>query len=180
MKKIAIAAALGGLLLAGCETTSSRPYTPSTQNIIAFQKAVPAGTKVSVADFKAADDVDVEPSCRLLGALEVAPGKTPVEFMQDAFRDELFRADVYSEDGTPLMATITELKPDSVGTGSWVIGLNVASPKNPTGIDVRTDYSFKTSYTAVRACQNVIDAFTPAVQETIGKVIADPGFRSLL
>ena len=180
MKKILILTVASALAISACETTSSRPYTPSTENIIAFQKAIPAGAKVNVGDFTAAEGVNVEPSCRALGALEVAPGKTPMEFVQDALRDELFESGRYSTDGTTLRGTLTALKPDSIGKGTWTIGLNIASDKLPNGIDVDTLYEFKSSYSAISACQNVIDAFTPAVQETIAKVIDHPEFGSLL
>ncbi len=181
MKKIILLSLLGSaVFITGCETTSSRPYSASTKNIIAFKKAIPTGKTVNVGDFKAAEGVDTEPSCRALGALEVSPGKTPMEFIEDAFREEIFEADAYDESGTLLSGTITKLKPDSIGKGTWTIGLNMASPKNPAGIDVSTLYEFKSSYSAISACQNVIDAFTPAVQETISKVIAHPEFQSLL
>ena len=180
MKYILLTSLLGAVALAGCETTSSRPYTASTENIIALKKAIPSSKKVEIGDFTAAEGVDVEPSCRALGALEVAPGKTPMEFIQDALREEVFKADAYDESGTPLTGLLTELKPDSLGRGSWDIGLNISSPKKPEGIDVATRYEFKSSYSAISACQNVIDAFTPAVQETISKVVSHPEFQSLL
>lgn len=180
MKNVLLIAAFGAIVLSACETTSSRPYSASTENIIAFQKAIPAGKKVNVGDFTAAAGVDVEPSCRALGALEVSPGKSPMEFIQDALRKEIFEADGYDESGTLLTGVLTELKPDSIGKGSWTIGLNLSSPNKPSGIDVNTVYEFKSSYSAISACQNVIDAFTPAVQETISKLIAHPDFDSLL
>ena len=125
MKKIAVLAAAGALMLvAGCETTSSRPYTPSTANIMAFQSALAdSGTKVQVADFKLADGVSENMTCRALGALEVAPGKTPVEFIEGAMRDELFAAGVYDQnEGEVIRGTIEELDFSSLGTGSWNIG----------------------------------------------------------
>ena len=179
-KTLLLTAIAAALTVSACETTSSRPYSASTENIIAFQKAIPAEKKVNIGDFTAAEGVNVEPTCRALGALEVSPGKTPMEFIQDALREEIFKADAYAESGTLLSGIITELKPDSIGKGTWTIGLNVSSPKKPSGIDVSTVYEFKSSYSAISACQNVIDAFTPAVQETISKLVKDPEFQSLL
>lgn len=180
MKKLLLPALLGAaFLFAGCETTSSRPYTASTKNIIAFQKAIPSGKTVSVNEFTAAEGVNTNPTCRALGAIDVAPGQTPVDFIEDALREEIFEAGKFDEAGVPLSGTITELVPDSLGTGTWTIGMNLASPNLPEGLDVSTVYEFKSSYSAISACQNVVDAFTPAVQDLIAKTIAHPDFEKL-
>ena len=168
-----------GLFVTACETTSSRPYSSSTKNIIAFKKAVPAGQKININTFTAADGVNINPTCRALGALEVSPGKDPIDFIQEALREEIFAAGVYDEAGTTIEGKLTSLVADSIGTGSWTIGLNLSSANNPAGINSETVYEFKSSYSAIRACQNVVDAFTPAVQDLISKVVADPNFDSL-
>ncbi|MEO0881817.1 MAG: hypothetical protein AAFY34_03700 [Pseudomonadota bacterium] len=180
MKKYFVLAS-AALALCACETTSSRPYTVSTENIMAFQsKLQSTDQKVQVADFSLAEGVKESMTCRALGALEVAPGKTPVQFIQGAMQDELFNAGaVDTSTGTVLNGRIEQLDFNSFGTGSWTIALNVSSEALPTGYTVDTKYSFKTSYSAVRACQNVIDAFTPAVQELIGKVVAHEQFDQL-
>ena len=169
------------LALGACETTSSRPYTVSTENIMAFQSVLsPTGQKVQVADFSLAESVSERMTCRALGALDVAPGKTPVEFIQSAMQDELFNAGVIdTQNGTVIRGRLDTLNFSSFGTGSWDISLNVSSDNLPEGYNVTTDYSFKTSYSAINACQNVIDAFTPAVQELIGKVVKDEKFPAL-
>lgn len=169
------------LALSACETTSSRPYTVSTENIMAFQSALsPSGQKVQVADFSLAEGVSDNMTCRALGALEVAPGKSPVEFIQGAMQDELFNAGVIDvQNGEVIKGRIEELDFNSFGTGSWDISLNVSSSHLPEGYTVSTNYKFKSSYSAINACQNVIDAFTPAVQELIGNVVKDTQFNSL-
>ncbi len=172
------AAALAALSLGACETTSSRPYTVSTQNVMAFQKAL-GDDKVQVGTFTTAEGVDENMTCRALGALEVAPGKTPVQFIEGALRDELFAAGAIDADGETINGVVEELSFNSFGTGSWTIKLKLSSAASPEGYSVSNEYSFKTSFSALSACQNVIDAFTPAVQELIGKTIADPGFDAL-
>lgn len=170
--------ALGLLGATACETTSSRPYTVSTQNVMAFQKSL-GDTKVQVGDFTTSEGVNENMTCRALGALEVAPGKTPVEFIEGALRDELFAAGAIDAGGQMINGEIKELAFNSFGTGSWTIVLNLSSEAAPSGYDVSTEYTFKTSFSAISACQNVIDAFTPAVQELIGKAIDDPQFKTL-
>ncbi|MFN3312098.1 MAG: hypothetical protein ACK46Q_01350 [Hyphomonas sp.] len=176
-----VCVAVAALSLCACETTSSRPYTPSTSNIMAFQSALKASdAKVQVAPFTMAAGVSENMTCRALGSLEVAPGKTAREFVEGAMRDELFAAGVYDmATGTVIRGELTELDFNSMGTGSWNIALKLSSDALPAGYTVATDYSFKTSYSALKACQNVIDAFTPAVQELISKAVADPSFKTL-
>ena len=176
-----VCAAAAVLTLCACETTSSRPYTPSTSNIMAFQSALKDdGTKVQLSAFSAGADVNESMTCRALGALEVAPGKTPVQFVESAMRDELFAAGVYDQsNGNVIRGEVTQLKFNSFGTGSWDIALKLSSESLPEGYSVSTKYKFKTSYSALKACQNVIDAFTPAVQELISAAVADPEFKTL-
>ena len=180
MKKLLLTGvvALGLLGATACETTSSRPYTVSTQNVMAFQKAL-GDDKVQVGTFALADGVSENMTCRALGALEVAPGKTPVEFIEGALRDELFAAGAIDADGTQINGVVEALKFNSFGTGSWDIKLKLSSDANPTGYTVETKYSFKTSFSAISACQNVIDAFTPAVQDVISKAVSAPEFKSV-
>ena len=181
IKTLAITAIAGAALLAGCETTSTRPYQTSTDNVMAYQNAFKGSdAKVKLGTFTTTEGVDTSPTCRMMGALEVSPGKTPVDFIASAFKDELFEAGVY--DGASdnvINGNINELKFNSFGTGKWTINMNVSSAAMPGGYDVSTEYTFKTSYSAIRACQNVVDAFTPAVQELLGKVVASPDFAKL-
>lgn len=176
-----VCAAAAVLALGACETTSSRPYTPSTSNILAFQAALKeSDAKVQVASFSMTPGVSENMTCRALGSLEVAPGKTAREFIEGAMRDELFASGMYdTASGKVIRGEVTELDFNSMGTGSWDIGLKLSSDELPEGYTIATHYTFKTSYSAIKACQNVIDAFTPAVQELIGKAVADPQFKTL-
>ena len=167
------------IALGACETTSSRPYAVSTQNIMAFQSAL-GDSKVQVGEFETADGVEENMTCRALGALEVAPGKSPVEFVESAFRDELFAAGAIAQDGHEINGIVEELDFNSFGTGSWDIAIRLSSATLPDGYSVSSSYSFKTSFSALSACQNVIDAFTPAVQQLVGQAISDPNFATLV
>jgi len=181
IKTIAITVIAGTALLAGCETTSSRPYKASTDNILAFQDALQeSGKTVKIGNFSASEGVDTSPTCRMMGALEVSPGKSPVEFIESALKEELFEAGVYDNaSSNAINGNIKEMKFNSFGTGKWTINMNVSSANMPNGYDVSTEYSFKTSYSAIKACQNVVDAFTPAVQDLLSKVVASPDFVKL-
>ncbi|WP_416878617.1 hypothetical protein [Litorimonas sp.] len=182
MKKLVLATiTLSALVATGCETTSSRPYTPSTNNIVMMKDTVGAsGNKIGLNNFSAASDVDTELTCRAMGAIDVASGKTPVEFIEEAFRTEMFQADIYSNDAkNKISGVLTKFEADSWGTGKWDVALKLSSDQYPTGYEVTTRYEFKSSFSALSACQNVVDAFTPTVQQLINDAITHPDFDKL-
>ncbi len=167
--------------LAGCETTSSRAYQVVPQNTIALQSQVGAGAKkVSIGNFSTAEGVDAQMTCRALGALEVAPGQTAVEYLRSAFQAEFLQGGLYDQvNGQQIQGVVEKLDFNSFGTGSWKVSVTLKSASLPEGLSVATDFSFKTSYSALRACQNVIDAFQPATAQLIEKAITHPDFRKL-
>lgn len=181
MKTHMLAAVIAAAILSitACETTSSRPYKASTSNIMAAQASMPDGAKVSVGMFSASAGVDTSPTCRAMGALEVAPGQSPVDYIHDAFQEELFKAGLIETDAPEIAGEVEQLEFNSFGTGSWDVALKVSSPANPDGYSVSTTYSFKTSFSAINACQNVIDAFQPTVSELLSKVVQHPEFPTL-
>ena len=79
------------LVLVGCSTTNSNPYKASTTNVLTVQNALkPTNTKVQLGNFALADGVTQELTCRLLGPVNVAPGKNLTTFIKESFQEELF------------------------------------------------------------------------------------------
>ena len=66
----------------------------------------------------------------------------------------------------------------NIGAGKWVISLSISSNKN-NGYKVSSTYKFSTNWVADKACQQVAQAFVPAVQQLILKTISDPRFKAL-
>lgn len=181
MKKLIAALAISSIALVACETTSSQPYTPSTNNIVSMKDSLGAdGTTIGLNTFTADPEVDIELTCRAMGAIDVASGKTPVEFIEEAFKTELFQAGVYSSSAeNKISGTLTQFEANSWGTGKWEVTLKVTSDNHPSGYEVSTAYDFKSSFSAIKACQNVVDAFTPTVQKLINDTIKHPEFEKL-
>ncbi|MGO4808334.1 hypothetical protein AB4156_01865 [Cupriavidus sp. 2MCAB6] len=177
--KIALVATLcaAGALLTGCETTNSIPYKASPANVIAIQQSLQP-KKVSVADVGLAPGVDESPLCRLNGPVRVAPGKTPSQYIKDAFQEELLMAQSYDVKGAPIEGRIEELSFSSVSPAYWQITMVVKSTADK-GYKVSVKYPFDTSWTAAGACKNVADAFGPAVQELLKQVVTSPQFPAL-
>jgi len=178
--KVSIIVMAGLLFLSGCATTNSIPYKASTANVISIQQSLDAqGKKVSLGDVSTADGVEESPNCRLYGPVVVAPGKTLAQYIKDAFQEELFMARVYSpKASTVIKAKIREISFSSVSPAYWKISMDVSSNYS-SGYTVSTKYHFDTSWVAGAACENVADAFGPAVQELLKQVVNNPGFSTL-
>jgi ABC-type uncharacterized transport system auxiliary subunit len=177
VKKQAVIA-VATLILAGCDTTNTIPYKVSTDNVIAIQSAL-RGKKVTLGNFNLAPAVSEQVGCRLAGDVVVAPGKTPHDYIKEAFKDELFAAQVY-QPGAPVTidGQIEEFGFSSVSPAHWLLKLHVRSNVSE-GYTVEVNYDFDTSWTAYSACKNVADAFGPAVSQLIHEVVANPNFAEL-
>ena len=184
MKKTFCATALAGALLmvTACDTTSPvASYTPSTPNVLAFQGALkPSGTTVKVGDFTA-DPAIAPPSCRLAGRLDVSSGKPIEQYIKDALQTELFTAQVYDVNAAvQIDGHLDEVKVNTFGTGSWTLGLQVTSNRDPAGYHVQATRTFATSYSAISACRNATSAFAPTVQDLLSQVVNNPAFNQLV
>ena len=166
--------------LGGCETTNSIPYKASTETVISIQQTMQAqGKKVSLGKVAFAPGVEESPTCRLLGPVKVAPGKTPSQYIKDAFQEELFMAQVYQPKAPNVIdGRIEALSFSSMSPAIWNITMTVKSNVSD-GYTVTTKYPFDTSWTAYSACKNVADAFGPAVQELLKAVVTDSRFGDL-
>jgi hypothetical protein len=175
------AATIGALaLVAGCDTTTAvAPYSASTPNVLAFQSSLKSsGGTVRVGDFSSPDSA--KPSCRLAGGLDVTAGKSYGEYIKDAMQTELFAAQVYDVNSpVTITGSVDEVKVNTFGTGSWSLGLQVKSNRDPVGYHVRVVHNFATSYSAYSACKNATAAFAPAVQDLLGLVVNNPSFAKL-
>jgi hypothetical protein len=120
----------------------------------------------------------VDASCRAAGPIQLPGDITFEAYIQKAFTDELKLAGRYdAQSPVTLTGKISELSFSSTG-GSWNIALKLDSSNGKT-LSASEHYEFHTSYSAASACHNVADAFQPAVQALIGKVVAAPDFRLL-
>ncbi|MDO8411717.1 MAG: hypothetical protein Q7S93_16815 [Phenylobacterium sp.] len=183
IKKIMVVAASAAMfsVLAACNTTSPvSAYTPATANILAFQSALkPSGATVRVGEFSAAPGIEA-PGCRMVGSLDVTAGKSLEQYLKDALQTDLFTAGVYSVESPVIIdGRIDQLEVNTFGTGSWTLGMQVSSNRDPEGYHVTAVRNFKTSYVAEAACTNATNAFAPTVQDLMAQVVNNPGFLKL-
>ncbi|ESQ89171.1 hypothetical protein [Asticcacaulis benevestitus] len=184
MKKFWIMATCVPLLvtLSACDTTSPMAsYSVLPANTLALQGALKSkGATVKVGDVTKAATVS-DPHCRLAGALDVTNGKTVEAYVKSALQAELLAAQSYDVAApTTINARLDQLDVNTVGDAAWTIGLTLTSNVNPTGYQVTSTYKFKTSFSAIAACQNATSAFIPALQEAIGSGVSNAQFATLI
>lgn len=167
-----------GTVLTGCETTSSIPYPTSTENVLEFQNVLSPDLKVKLGSFVESQDIGGL-TCRWLGGIDVSRGKTRAEYIRDAMQSELFLAQAYSVDSDIVIEGRLDSLDFSSMSGVWEFGFTVFSNKS-AGYTVQTNYPFKTSFSAYGACNNVADAFGPAVQDLINTIVTHRQFAALV
>ncbi|TDF35147.1 hypothetical protein EYS14_22485 [Alteromonadaceae bacterium M269] len=181
MKKKVIATLFASMVaLSGCETVTSLPYSASTENVLSMQSKVSkSGNLVRLGEFSENKDVG-SLTCRLNGPVDVSPGKTQAQFIKEAMQTELFMAKAYdAASDVEITGNLNSLSFSSVSPASWKLNLTVASNKS-AGYTVEIEHPFKTSFSAYGACQNVAQAFAPAVQSLIAEVVKHPDFEKLI
>ena len=168
------------LILNGCETTTSRPYSESTDNVLKFQSILrEPNIKVHLAAFTENPEIG-SLTCRLMGPVDVSPGKSKADYIKEALQKELFLAQAYAVDAEiEIKGRLDSVNFSSVSPAYWDISFTVSSNMSE-GYSITIRYPFKTSYSAYSACKNVANAFGPTVQQLIEHIVNHPGFGSLV
>ena len=179
MKKLFLVAISSTMFISGCSTTNSVPYKASINNVITIQESLgKSGKKINIGTITSATGVNEEPTCRLMGPVNVAPGKTLSQYINEAFQEELFLAGAYSSNSKNIInGTITSLDFSSFAPAAWTVSMNVSS-NSSSGYNISSKYLFSTSFDAYSACKNVANAFGPAVQSLLEQVVSHPQFTN--
>lgn len=140
-----------------------------------LQKRLGSGVKLGVFTEKKEKKV----SYRLVGPV-AGLGDNHATYIRSALQSELFMAQLYDQSSEiEIIGNVDSIKFSSVSPASWMIGFTIRSNKSP-GYSVETVYPFRTSYSALSACQNVASAFEPAVKQLIRDITRHLGFEELL
>lgn len=182
MKKTIIAISI--LVLSACSNTPQR-YGISTNNNITLKTLKSTGVgNVNVGPFTRT--ADLSNNCRLLYGNITLPDKMSFEgYIQNGLIEELKAADLFDDKNAKISLTgvVEQLSFSTLtsilGGGSWDIGLRVNS-SNGKSTYVSEHYEFDASGQAWTACSQTANAYTPAVQDLLGKLITSPEFKSLI
>ncbi len=179
LAKILISVAV--VMLGACANEPPR-YGVSVANNIAL-KAIKA-SKIGVGTFTRT--AEINNNCRLLYGRVSLPSNMSFEgYIQKALSDELEVADVLDKNEPKIILTgvVEKLEFSTLthitGGGSWDIGLRINSSNGKSSY-ISEHYEFDASAQVWAACAETADAYMPAVQDLIGKLIASPDFKALI
>lgn len=178
MKKILLTISV--LCLSACSTFTPQRYSISADNNVAL-KAIGVGN-INVGAFSGPSTFDR--ACRGAGPIAPPDNMTFETYIQKALADELKVAGMF-DDKTPKTTLSGNLEQLSFSSsrgltgGEWNIQLRVNS-SNGKSISVSEHYLFESGFVADTACKQTAEAYLPAVQNLIGKLIKSPGFKGLL
>lgn len=168
------------LLLEACSSFTTPRYSISADTNVALKASGAAA--VGVGAF--AEPASFSPTCRAAGTLAAPDGMTHSAYIRKALEDEFKVAGVH--DGVAprrvLSGTVNRLAFSSsraVTGGSWDIDLTVNS-SNGKSLNVVEYYEFDSGFVADTACKQTAEAFFPAVQNLMLKLVRSPGFKPLL
>jgi cell division protein YceG involved in septum cleavage len=165
-------------MTSGCSTTNAVPYKADAENAMAIQQQL-NGKKIKVGRVEMAAGIEENPTCRLMGPVDVAPGKTLPQYIEAALQEEVFLAQAYDTNSSNrLNGRIEQLSFSSVSPANWQITMRVNSDTSE-GYTVSVKYEFSSSWDAMSACKNVANAFGPATSELIDRIVKDERFPSL-
>jgi hypothetical protein len=167
--------------LAACSHMTPH-YGLSAANIETIHQvggATPA--KVSVGAFSAAQPGQHAITCRAAGGVGTPDGEPFATYVQNALVSELKVANVYAADSKiRIDGKLDNIDFNSnIGAGKWLVDLTVSGPGIET-FAIHESYPFSTNWVADKACEQVAAALQPAVQETLGKLYASSGFKTLV
>lgn len=178
MKKIGLLLLV--LAMSGCSTYMPQRYSISADTNVAL-KNLPVGN-INVGSFKGLATFDN--NCRAAGPIAPPDNMSFEAYIQKALADELKVAGKF-DDKTPkvtLNGVLERLEFSSargLTGGSWDIGLRVSS-SNGKSTYASEHYEFNSGFVADTACKQTAEAYLPAVQNLIGKLVRSPEFLLLV
>lgn len=163
---------------AACSGYTANTYSVSAENVVALRQ-LPSENSINVGEFTSDLDFKKTLSCRGGAPLGVPGDKAFHEYIREALVTELMIAERFAPNApVTLTGKLNALDFESMG-GSWNLDVTFVS-SNGKSISIKDSYSYESSIIADSACQQTAQAFMPAVQQMIKRLITHPDFKSLL
>lgn len=179
-------------LLNGCTSFYTSTYNSSADNVLAMRAMDAKHGHIGVGPIR--DQVHYENGdsntgivCRNLGFIAAGPvspsptGITYSGYIRNALIMEMELAGIYSKTSQiTITLTLTQLEySTSLSQGYWKINTYVSiGTKQP--FPVNEYYKFDASFSGGEACPQAANAFEPAVQELIHKIITNEVFQQTI
>jgi hypothetical protein len=151
-------------------------YGASSENV---SKLKTYNTKLNVNNFTATSS-DSSIMCRMSDPIKTPNGETFEKYIENALIEELKMAGLYSKNAKiTLSGHLNEVKANSIpGSANWEFSVKVSS-SNGKSFTVKSKKDYSSSFMAHYACNDMAEAFKPAVQKLITKIINHPEFQTL-
>lgn len=167
-------------ILSACTTLVAPRYSTSADTGVAL-KALGAS---SVGVGPITDSSGFDGMCRAVGPLAAPDNLSHAAFIKKALETELKVAGAYA--AGPARVTISGVinrlgfsSMRGITGGAWDIDMTIRS-SNGKSMAVSERYDFESGFDGSLACKQTAEAYTPAVQDLIEKIVSAPEFRSLI
>jgi len=165
--------------LSACESFTADRYRSSSQNQMVLEK-ISSKKQYAVDDFLVENKESISVSCRLAGPIQVPGAGDHANYIQEALEEELRLAGMYNKASSrKFSAEIKEIRVTTVAPASWDIAgdfyFNGGFVKS-----VKTSFPYKTSFSAMGACNNAAENFPYAVEEFLEEFIESAEFKKSL
>lgn len=174
------------MMVEGCVSYSPGFYRTSADNLSRLKNW--EGRKISVGQFTDGGRDKASFMCRDVGLIQAPDESTFASYIQDALVKELKEAGLYSESSDLVVTGVVnhlDYQSDaedwgaSLNSGIWEISLTLVSSRGGS-MTVNEEYKFNTNWNTKAACDKSAQAFMPAVQHLIYKIVSSKEFAGLL
>ena len=168
------------LALSACETYTTARYSINADTNVALKKI--GAANIGVGSFTGPASFDT--ACRAVGPLAPPDGMTHTEYLKKAFEDELKVAGVHGATNPRIVlsGSVNSLSFSSsrgLTGGSWDIDLTLSS-SNGKKLTASEHYEFESGFAGFTACKHTAEAYLPAVQNLIKKIVGMPEFKGMV
>lgn len=174
MKKITIV--LASILITACQTYSLGRYTSSVDNVLPLRNL--SQNSINVSEFSSAIPEQKEILCVGRIYIRTQDGEEFSKFIEKSIVSELKMAGVYSPNAKTTLSGKLEHIDASYTRGQWEITLTLTS-SNGKSATFREEYHYPKGYFD-SACMLPSQAFVPAVQDLINKIVTSNEFNDLI
>jgi len=164
-------------LLTGCSSYAVPRYGVSVTNVTALKQA--GAAPVNVGKFTATGESKKEITCRAVGPIKTPDERPFEEYVRKAVIDELQVSGIYAESAPIVLTGNLDQIDFSSSEGKWTLAMTVKSTNGRT-LSVANSHNYDTSFIGEKGCALTAQAFPPAVQTLIGKLVHHPDFAGLL
>src|SRR5262249_35437074 len=165
------------VLCTACSSYAVPRYGVAVTNVTALKQI--GGQKTNVQPFTATGESKTEIGCRAVGPVKTSDGRPFEEYIRKALIDELTIAELYADAGPITLGGNLDQVDFSSTSGKWMLAVTLKS-SNGRSLSVANTYDYESSFVGEKACALSAQAFGPAVQVLIGKIVHSPDFAALL